>query len=138
MTRSTVKSTASSRHPPALGSVAALSSRPLSHENPVLRPPQFPLNLVTFRNEQRLKFVLRGTHSLKVGQLWRNPGALRGVHKREAANYGGNLLKTAWEMSLVRTETVSQCRATDGVKVTATVCHRNTSRQFIQPCLTDR
>ena len=40
-----------------------------------------------------LKLALHGIRSLKVGQLYPNPWALRGVHKREAANYGDDLLK---------------------------------------------
>lgn len=38
----------------------------------------------------------------------------------------------------MQTQNVYECTSTDVVKVTETVCHRSTSRQFIQLRLTDR
>ena len=86
-----------------------------------------------------LKLALHGIRSLKVGQLYPNPWALRGVHKREAANYGDDLLKckkkkkkkTVSEMSLVQRENVYDRATTDVVKVTETVCYSSAYRQFI-------
>lgn len=45
------------------------------------------------RLQRRYKLALGEICFLKVGQLCRSPRAFRGVHKREAANYGGELLK---------------------------------------------